>query len=267
MKILSGSELVDFIQGRQAKQVRNLVQAHRIHPTLAIVRCDDGSEVIDTYVRLKQRYGDEIGVNVEVYEESSDSVVRCIEQLNARDDVHGIILQLPVVPAELTDGLIGGIASTKDVDSLGQDSPFDAATPMAILWLLAGYNVAVQDVALVGEGRLVGRPLRRMLENSGVEVAVFDLNSEGTLRDFLAGKKLIVTATGSASSVTADMIEPGAVVVDAGVASEGGVIRGDLADDVYERKDISVTPRRGGVGPLTVAAVFDNVLRAARAIT
>lgn len=267
MKLLSGAELVDFIMARQAKQVRNLVQAHRIRPTLAIVRCDEGNVVIDTYVRLKERYGDDIGVIVELYEETSETAKDRIKALNARDDVHGIILQLPVVPAELTDELIAAIDPAKDVDSLGEVSPYDAATPMAILWLLAGYNITVQDVALVGEGKLVGGPLRAMLEKSGVNVAVYDLNSTGSLQDFLASKKLIITATGSAGSISADMIAPNAVVVDAGTASENGVIRGDLADDVYERQDISVTPRRGGVGPLTVAAVFDNVLRAARART
>lgn len=267
MKLLSGAELVDFIMTPQAKQVRNLVQAHRIRPTLAIVRCDDGSPVIDTYVRLKQRYGDDIGVGVELHDETQETVMSRIEELNARDDIHGIIVQLPVVPSGITDELIAAIDPAKDVDSLGQHSPYDAATPMAILWLLAGYNITVQDVALVGEGKLVGAPLRKMLEKSGVNVAAYDLNSAGSLQDFLVDKKLVITATGSVGSITADMIAPNAVVVDAGTASENGVIRGDLADDVYERQDITVTPRRGGVGPLTVAAVFDNVLRAARART
>lgn len=267
MKVLSGSELVDFIMARQAKQVRNLVQAHRTHPALAIVRCDDGSEVIDTYVRLKRRYAEEIGVAVEVYQEDSDSVAARIDELNLRDDIHGVIVQLPVEPVELTDEVIGQIDAKKDVDGLQEVSPFDAATPMAILWLLAGYNIEVKDVALVGEGRLVGRPLRRMLEASGVQVAVYDLNSTGSLKEFLADKKLIITATGSAGIISADMLAPGAVVVDAGTASENGVIKGDLADNVYDRRDISATPRRGGVGPLTVAALFDNVLRAARART
>lgn len=267
MKLLSGAELVDFIMGRQAKQVRNLVQTHRIQPTLAIVRCDDSSNVIGTYVRLKQTYGEEIGVAVEVYEETSESAGQRIDELNDRDDVHGIVLQLPVVPVERTDELVARISPHKDIDGLGEASAYDAATPMAILWLLAGYNVTVQDVALVGEGRLVGKPLRRMLENSGVAVATYTLESAGSLQDFLKGKKLIITAMGSAGSITADMIEPDAVVVDAGTASEGGVIRGDLNEDVYERQDLSLTPRRGGVGPLTVAAVFDNVLRAARSRT
>lgn len=265
MKVLSGSEIVSFVKERQAKQVRNLKQSHHTEPRLAIVRCDEGNDVISTYVRLKQKYGADIGVEVEVYEESPETVEVRIDELAARDDVHGVIIQLPVVPAELTDQLVNRVASRQDVDGLGKHPDYDPATPVAILWLLAGYNIEPRDVALVGRGRLVGAPLEKMLRASGVNVSVYDLESEGSLADFLRDKPLVISATGTPGLITSDMLCEGAAVVDASTASEDGVIRGDLAHDVYERDDLKVTPQRGGVGPLTVAALFDNVLRSARA--
>ena len=267
MKLLSGTELVGFIKERQAKQVRNLKQAHHVAPRLAIVRCNPGSEVIATYVRLKQTYGSDIGVEVEVHDESANSIGAKLDELNGRDDVHGVIVQLPIDPVSLTDAVIERVAPQKDVDGLTAETPFDPATPMAILWLLAGYNITLEQVAIVGRGRLVGAPLEKMLRASGVEVTVYDKESADMLPAGLRDAKVIISATGQPGLITSDMVMQGATVVDAGTASEDGVIVGDIASDVRERQDLAITPERGGVGPLTVAALFDNVLRAARATT
>lgn len=264
MKLLSGSELVDFIKERQAKQVRNLKQAHHIAPNFAIVRCDGGSKVIDTYMRLKRAYGDDIGVTLEVHDETPETVMNSIHALNEREDVHGIIVQFPVSPVELGDTLVEAVDAAKDVDGLSPHSAFDPATPTAILWLLAGYNITPESVAIVGRGRLVGAPLEKMLQNSGVSVTSYDLDTADKLLTELPKAKIIITATGQPGLITSDMIAPNAVVVDAGTASEGGVIRGDVAADVRERDDLAITPEKGGVGPLTVAALFDNVILSAR---
>jgi methylenetetrahydrofolate dehydrogenase (NADP+)/methenyltetrahydrofolate cyclohydrolase len=114
-----------------------------------------------------------------------------------------------------------------------------------------------------GRGKLVGAPLERMLQASGVDVTVAN-RSTTDLAAAVAEADIIITATGSPAILTADMIKQGAVVVDAGVASESGKTVGDLAPDVYERDDLTITPTRGGVGPLTVCALFENVIRAAK---
>lgn len=266
MKLLSGIELVDFIKERQAKQVRNLKQAHHTHPALAIVRCNAQSDVISTYVRLKQAYGDDIGVEVAVYDETPDSLMSRIEALNADDEVHGVIVQLPVLPADLTETAIEAVAADKDVDGLSSNAKFDPATPTAILWLLAGYNITLERVAMVGRGRLVGAPLEKMLRSSGVDVVSYDETSADELPNKLPDARVIITATGQPGLITSDMVAHNAVVVDAGTASEDGAIRGDVAADVRARQDLTITPERGGVGPLTVAALFDNVLLAARRV-
>ena len=264
MKLLNGKELADYIQQRQAQQVRALRQAWHVQPKLAIVVTVD-NPVIDVYMRVKQRYGSDIMIDVDVHRISQDQARETIEQLNNDDSVHGIIVQLPLEHPEETDAIVNLVAPEKDVDGLGRHAALDPATPMAILWLLAGYNIdfAGKKVLLIGRGKLVGAPLERMLMASGVDVSVADRETTD-LKAATAEADIIITATGSPAILYPDMIKQGAVVVDAGVASEGGKTVGDVAPEVYDRDDLSITPTKGGVGPLTVCALFENVIRAAR---
>ena len=261
-RVLNGSELAGFIKERQAKQVRNLRQAWKIFPRLAIVT-DSDNPVIATYMRLKERYGADILIDVEIYQVQPGEVRQTVEKLNARADVQGIIVQLPLTDKVETDDVLRTVALEKDVDGLHPESLFDAATPIAINWLLAGYNVelASRRVAIVGRGRLVGAPLERMWLASGVDVTVFE---EGDDLSELIGYDVIVTATGAPGVITSEMIHVGAVVIDAGTASEHGKIIGDVTSEVRNRTDITITPEKGGVGPLTVAALFDNVISASK---
>ncbi len=259
-RLLNGSDLAGFIKERQAKTVRGLIQTHGITPKLAIVQTKD-DPVINTYVRLKKRYGDEIGVAVVVHRIDQTQAEEIIKTLNQDDQVHGIIVQLPLDDVSQTDELCNLVSPDKDVDALGKNANFDPATPMAILWLLAGYNVDLKDkqILLIGRGKLVGRPLGKILSTSNHHVIFADRTTDN-LKDLTAKADIIITATGSPSILYANMIKPGAVVVDAGVASEDGKTVGDVASDVYERDDITITPTKGGVGPLTVSALFENVI-------
>lgn len=264
MKILNGRELADFIKERQAHEVRALRQASHVQPKLAIVVTID-HPVINVYMRMKKKYGADLLVDVDIHQVSQNDAPALLKQLNKDPGVHGIIVQLPLERPEETDKLVGLVAPQKDVDALGPHAAFDPATPMAILWLLAGYNIDLQGkhVLLIGRGKLVGAPLERMLKASGIDVHVADRSTKDLKAEVLQAD-VIITATGSPAIVYPDMIKQGAVVVDAGVAGEEGKTVGDLAPEVYERDDISLTPIKGGVGPLTVCALFENVIRAAR---
>jgi methylenetetrahydrofolate dehydrogenase (NADP+)/methenyltetrahydrofolate cyclohydrolase len=264
MKALSGSELAGYIKERQSKEVRRLKQAHKIFPALAIIQ-DHPDPVIDTYVRLKERYGRDIGVAVERFLVRQDELESIIQRLNDDEKFHGIIVQLPLGSPERTDDIVEALKPDKDVDGLGPDAEHQSATAQAIFWLLAGYGIelAGRVVAVVGQGRLVGGPLIKQLKASGIEPLVFDETNAN-----LAGLKqadVIISAAGQPGLITPDLVKEGATVIDAGTSSEGGVLKGDASDELYERSDISLTPKRGGVGPLTVASLFDNLLRAARA--
>lgn len=262
--MLNGSELAGFIKERQAHEVRALRQAWNVEPKLAIVVTIE-HPAIDVYMRMKTRYGADILVDVETHRVKQADASATIQALNEDPSVHGIIVQLPLEDPSQTDEIVDLVTPQKDVDALGANAMLDPATPLAILWLLAGYNVALEGkhIVLVGRGKLVGAPLERLLVASGYDVEVADSHTEDLL-SVVASADVLVTATGKPGLITSEMIKEGTVVVDAGVAGEQGKTVGDLAPEVYERDDLTITPSKGGVGPLTICALFDNVIRAAR---
>lgn len=266
MRLLDGLELRGYIKERQAKQVRALRLSWRVIPKLAIIQTID-DEVIDTYVRMKRGYGEDVLVEVDVYKIDQADIMKQIEMLNKDDSVHGIIAQLPLADITQTDVAVNAVAAEKDVDGLGEHATLTPATAMAIDWLLAGYNVelAGKEIAIVGNGRLVGAPLAKLWKSAGYNVTVYDKHTVD-LPTAVRSADVIVTATGVPSLIKADMVKKGAVVVDAGTAAEHGKIVGDVAPEVRDLDDVTITPTKGGVGPLTVAALFDNVIRAAMVV-
>lgn len=267
MRLLNGKDLAGYIKERQAKQVRTLRQQYDIHPKLAIVVTID-HPVTNVYLRLKAKYGADIEVDVDVHRIAQSEIDDLLKRLGEDDSLHAIIVQLPLDNSSDTERVVNLVPPQKDVDGLGKNPDFDPATPLAILWLLAGYNIDLvsKNVLLVGRGKLVGAPLEKMLIASGITPNVadkftLDLKAETLKAD------VIVTATGAHGVIRPDMLKEGAVVVDAGVASEGGKTVGDVAPEVFEeRDDLTITPVKGGVGPLTVCALFENVIRAAQAV-
>lgn len=303
MKILNGAEIAGYMKANQAHMVWGL-RARKIYPKLVIIR-DNDDPVIAKYVSLKQKYGEDIGVEVEDW--LREDVDRAIVEANNDKGVHGIIVQLPLKDMSKVDEIVAKIAPEKDVDGLGSnthaaneakneysshditrsaneeissgisseptplflghkahDIVFESATATAINWLLAGYDVKMDGakIALVGRGRLVGAPLERMWKNSGYDVTVFRSHSDlSGLRNY----QIIVSATGVPHLIKSEMVAPGATVVDAGTASEGGVLVGDIDRSVRARQDLSaITPKIGGVGPLTVTTLFEHVIMAAK---
>lgn len=262
MKLLDGKQLADFIKQRHAAQVKSL-RAKQVFPKLAIVQVKD-DPVINTYVRLKKEYGADVGVEVEVHAPRQPDVPVLLTELNKDASVHGIIVQLPLEDFSETEKIVNQVAPSKDVDSLGEKAEFEPATPMAIMWLLSGYNIELRGkhILLIGRGKLVGAPLEKLLKSSDLDIEVVDREIDSLANRTLKAD-VIITATGRPAVLYPDMIKQGAVVVDAGVASESGKTVGDLAPEVYQRDDLTITPEKGGVGPLTVCALFENVIRAA----
>jgi len=265
-KLLNGLELVGYIKERQAKQVRALRQASHVFPKLVIIRSNAINPVIDTYIRMKQRYADDILIEMVVEALAEDNMPAAIQAYNGDASVHGIIVQLPLGDTSQTDEIISHIAPEKDIDGLAKSAQFDSATAMAINWLLVGYGIDLQakKITIVGNGRLVGAPLAAMWKRSGYDVTVLD-DTHTDIASVLRQSHIIVTATGVPHLITSSMVPVGAVLVDAGTATENGVIVGDVDAAVRIRDDVTITPEKGGVGPLTIAALFDNVITAARA--
>lgn len=264
MKELNGRELADYIKERQIHDVRNLRQAHGIVPRLAIVRTNP-DPVVDSYMKLKQGYGADILIEVDVHTILQADCQELIAELNADDSVHGIIVQIPLPDKSQTDIVLNMVAPQKDVDGLAAETLFDPATPMAINWLLAGYNVELRGkhIVIVGHGRLVGKPLAKIWQQSELDVTIVDKQTQDLSKETLAAD-VLVCATGVAGLITADMVQPKAVIVDAGVATDSNGLVGDIAQNVRLLPNITITPIKGGVGPLTVCALFENVIIAAR---
>ncbi|MBR6505540.1 bifunctional 5,10-methylenetetrahydrofolate dehydrogenase/5,10-methenyltetrahydrofolate cyclohydrolase [Candidatus Saccharibacteria bacterium] len=263
MKILNGKELAGFVKERQSHMVKTLKEAH-IQPTLLIIY-DNDNPVIQKYIQLKNRYGEDIGVKVEIHRaESSDDIATTIEEANKNPNIHGIILQLPIKDQQKTDELTSKIAAEKDVDGLSNNAnAFDSATATAINWLLTGYNIPLEKskIAIIGRGKLVGAPLFKMYQASNYNVTQFH---KGDDLSSLTNYDVIITATGVPNLITNEMIRPGTTIVDAGTASEKGVIKGDVSDEVRTRTDLTaITPIIGGVGPLTISCLFDHVIQSA----
>ncbi len=257
MKILNGKELAGFVKERQFHYVRSLQKK----PRLVIIR-DSDNPVIVKYVNLKKQYGEDIGVRGDDDFVTPDKIKDAILTANSDTDVNGIILQLPILEKEKTDELTALIAPEKDVDGLSGKGIFDSATATAINWLLGGYNIelANKKIAIVGRGKLVGAPLEKMWTNSGFDVTVFRHGDDlSQLRDY----DIIVSATGVPHLIKNEHVRGGSVIIDAGTASEDGVLVGDVDDEVRERTDLAaITPRIGGVGPLTVGCLFEHVINA-----
>ncbi|HSW77482.1 MAG TPA: bifunctional 5,10-methylenetetrahydrofolate dehydrogenase/5,10-methenyltetrahydrofolate cyclohydrolase [Candidatus Chromulinivoraceae bacterium] len=264
-RILNGTELAGFIKERQARQVRALRQAHNIFPKLVIIKSEHASPVIDTYVRMKRRYGDDILIETEVATLPEIDMPAAIEKYNNDPSVHGMIIQLPLDDKSKTDEIINLVSPEKDVDGLGSKAKFDSATAIAINWLIAGYGIDLKakKVTIVGNGRLVGAPLAKIWKASGYDVTVLD-SHVSDIAEILRASDVIITATGVPRLITTAMVPVGATVVDAGTASENGVIVGDIEPAIRERDDLKITPEKGGVGPLTITALFDNVIHAAQ---
>ena len=274
MKILNGAELKDFIKERQAKQVRGLRQSWQVFPRLVIFYSNE-DPVIETYMRLKISYAEDILIEAEKRFVSPENLAKEIQKANLDETIHGIIVQLPLkkssgekIEGEELRCILSQISPEKDVDGLSGDI-FISATAQAINWLLVGYNIELRNkkIAIVGQGLLVGRPLSNMWLKSGYDVTVFDKNNSGEMKERLSKFDIVVSATGVPGLITSEMLKPNVVVVDAGTASENGIIKGDVAEEVRQnRKDVIITPKIGGVGPLTIASLIDNVIISARKI-
>ncbi|MEX0934418.1 MAG: bifunctional 5,10-methylenetetrahydrofolate dehydrogenase/5,10-methenyltetrahydrofolate cyclohydrolase [Candidatus Saccharimonadales bacterium] len=264
--LLKGSELSGYIKAQQAQMVRSFSYSGK-KPQLDIISVN--TEVVSSkYIELKQQYGEDIGVVVNHHKVEANNLVDTISGLNNNPDSHGIIVQLPLpedIKTNDINNILDNIDPRKDVDSLGSSSVFDPATPTAILWLLAGYDIDLNDkrIGVVGQGRLVGKPLTKILTQSGYQPMICDEDSSN-LEELMEQSDIVITATGQPGLITSELVKKGQIIIDAGTADDNGSLVGDVEESVYSREDIKVSPVPGGVGPLTVAALFANVVAAFR---
>lgn len=274
---MDGRELAAELEQGLRERVGHLANAG-ITPTLAIVVAGN-DERTASYIRAKQAAAERIGITVKVYEYSAAApetlegqLLTQIDALNTDTAVHGIILQLPVPRGVDDERLLNAISPTKDVDGLTATNQasvemgrelFPPATPMGILRLLGRYGIPIEGtvMAVLGQGRVVGKPLADMLESRGAIVRRAD-HTTADLGAVTHGASVVISATGQPGLVTASLIDPDIVLIDAGLAEVGTSLVGDTSDDAQAKARLA-TPAKGGVGPMTVVSLLGNVVVAA----
>ncbi len=265
---IDGKWIRDKIKAELRDEFASFTEA----PHLAVISVGE-NPVIRGFVNIKKRFAEEVGV---VFKEdifSADvtysQLQKRIEELNNNTRVTGIIVQLPL-PAHLdTDKILNLISATKDVDvlSANANSLFISAESFILppvvgaikeICLEADVEIQGLKVLIIGHGRLVGAPAAVWFKQQGGEVIVID-GPVPNLSDFTREADIIISGAGVAGLIKLEMLKPGVVLIDAGTSEDGGVIVGD-ADPSCEKVASVFTPVPGGVGPVTVAMIFENLL-------
>ncbi len=237
-------------------------------PKLGVITCAPGLETRQ-YLDLKLRKAKKVGIDLIGVELPVDaSTEACIASISRLlDGAHGVIAQLPLPESVHTEEVLGSIPIHKDPDGFGYGADERSVLPpvaAAIDHISNRHSVvwAGKKVAIVGYGKLVGQPAERYALSRGAEVTVLTESSPEYMSSIQAAD-ILVLGVGQPQLITAEMVKDGVVVFDAGASEDGGVVVGD-ADESVKAKASLLTPVPGGIGPITVAVLFDNLLKLIR---
>ena len=248
-----------------------------INPGLAVIIVgeDPASRV---YVNNKKKACAEIGVYSEEYAlseaTSEEELLKLIDELNHKKEINGILVQLPVPKHINEERIINAIEPKKDVDAfhpvnVGKimigDYDFLPCTPAGVMEMLDFYNIDVsgKDCVVIGRSNIVGKPMSMLLLHKNGTVTICH-SKTANLSEVTSKADILVAAVGKAKFVTADMVKPGAVVIDVGMNRQDGKLCGDVDYDAVSQKASYITPVPGGVGPMTIAMLMQNTLTAAK---
>ena len=285
MVVLSGKELSAVVRSETALRSAEFLKRFSRRPCLSVILVGD-DPASRTYVSSKQKACEELGIeHRDFFFDSSigiDGLLECIDSLNRDEAVDGILVQLPL-PKHLDKNIvINAVDPEKDVDGfhpqnigrllLGQKT-LVSCTPKGILRILDHYGIqtAGKNVCIMGRSNIVGKPMAALLIQKGRDATVTVCHTVTREEASITrNSDIIIVATGRADSLRADMVKPGAVVIDVGVnripdpsKKAGYSIRGDADYEGISRIASAMTPVPGGVGPMTIAMLMENTLQAA----
>ena len=287
-KIIDGTSIALEIRGEVAEGVVEMKQKHGIVPGLTAVLVGD-DPASNVYVRNKEKAAMEAGITADVVRLSADTaqedLLVTVAGLSDRESVHGILVQLPL-PAQIDeDVIIEAIDPDKDVDGLhpvnvgrlvAGKPRFVPATPAGIQQMLlrSGYDPEGRHVVVCGRSNIVGKPITNLLmqrlSGSNATVTVCHTRTKN-LADITRQADILIAAIGSPRMITADMVQEGVVVIDVGInrvdapeRKRGYRLVGDVDFDAVSEKAAAITPVPGGVGPMTIAMLLHNTLKATR---
>ena len=277
-KIIDGKELAKKVRLELKDEVEKLKKDENIHPKLAVIMVgsDPASQI---YVRNKSKACDEIGIEFEEFlldeNTTQKELLDLIDRLNENEKVNGILLQSPIPKNLDINEAFRRISPEKDVDgfnpvnvgklTLGQKG-FISCTPFGVIKMLEEYNIDIEgkNAVVLGRSNIVGKPMSQCLLNKNATVTICHSKTKN-INDITKNADIIVAAIGKKEFVKGDMVKEGAVVIDVGInRGEDGKLKGDVDFEEVSKKASYITPVPGGVGPMTIAMLMTNVVKAAK---
>lgn len=277
MELLDGKGLAKNIREELKSDVENL-KKKGINPKLAVIMVGD-DKASAVYVKNKSKACNEIGVEYEEFllksDTTMDELIGLIEKLNEDTNIDGILLQSPIPRNLDINEAFRTIAPEKDVDgfhpvnvgklSLNQDC-FVSCTPYGIIKMLETYNIPLEgaNAVIIGRSNIVGKPLIQCLLNKNATVTICHSKTKN-LEEVTKRADILIAAIGKPEYVTSNMVKEGAVVIDVGInRTDDGRLVGDVKFEEVSKKASYITPVPGGVGPMTIAMLMTNVVKAAK---
>lgn len=275
--IIDGKQVAADIRAEVAQKVAKLKENGKT-ACLAVILVGENPASV-SYVTGKQKALAEVGMkdrSVHLPENTTEQeLLNLIDELNKDETVHGILVQLPLPKHINEDKVIMAISPEKDVDgfhpvnvgnlSIGEDS-FISCTPYGIIKMIEEYNIETEgkNAVILGRSNIVGKPLIQCMLNKNATVTVCHSRTKN-IGEITKNADILIAAIGKPKFVKEDMVKPGAVVIDVGINRlEDGSIVGDVDFENVEKKTSFITPVPGGVGPMTIAMLLNNVVKSAK---
>jgi methylenetetrahydrofolate dehydrogenase (NADP+)/methenyltetrahydrofolate cyclohydrolase len=279
VELLDGKKLSSKIKENLKKETAQFIEKKGVTPGLAVILVGD-DPASHAYVSMKAKACKEVGIYSVTHEMPSTvteaDILSTIQMINENPKIHGLLVQLPLPSHVDSTKILEAIAPAKDVDGFhpfnlgrlvaGLDG-FVPCTPLGVMELLAEHNVDVKgkDCVVVGASNIVGKPMASLLLNAGATVDICHILTKD-LKEHTKRADMIFVGVGKPNLITADMVKDGAVVVDIGINKIGDKLVGDVDFDEVSKKCSYITPVPGGVGPMTIAMLLSNTLKAAKSI-
>lgn len=269
--IMDGKALKNEILSCLAEETKTLAKV----PTLCVIQVGD-DEASNVYINQKRKMCSEIGYNFihEKYDEdiTEEELLNNIDRFNSNDNIDAILVQMPLPSRINKKNIQNAVSKYKDVDGLNDNNIIDLingrdarypCTACGIVSLLDKYGVTLEgsNVVIVGRSSLVGMPLFHMLENRNATVTLCHSKTRN-LQAITKNADIIISATGVKGLIKEDMVGDNTVIIDVGITRENGKLYGDVDFDSVSKKASLITPVPGGVGPMTIASLAQNVLKA-----
>ena len=275
--IIDGKNLAKKIR-QELKEECDELKNNGINPKLAVIMVGD-DPASKVYVRNKSRACEEVGIEYEEFilkdETTQEKLIELIKKLNNDKTTNGILLQSPIPKHLNINEAFKAITYMKDVDGftpssvgklcIGEDT-FVSCTPYGVMKMFEEYNIDLtgKDVVILGRSNIVGKPLIQCCLQKNATVTVCHSKTKN-LAEHTKRADVVISAIGQSKFVKADMVKDGAVVIDVGInRGEDGKLTGDVDFENVEKKASYITPVPGGVGPMTIAMLMNNVIKAAK---